>query len=44
MPSLHFRFITGDTGELFSFSVGREGIFFFASPFEVALLWPGLQA
>lgn len=44
MPTLHFRIITGDGGDVVSFNVDSEGAFLFVWPFELALLWPGVSA
>lgn len=43
MPTLHFRFIPNDASAA-SFHVDHEGIFLYVWPFELALLWPGVQA
>ena len=43
MPSLHLRFITSDQCGTVSFHYDKEGIFLFVWPFEVALIWPGVQ-
>jgi len=43
MPSLHFRFIPSSPGAA-SFQVDHEGVFLYVWPFELALLWPGVQA
>lgn len=43
MPSLHFRFIPKSPGAL-SIGIDHEGIFLYLWPFELALLWPGVQS
>jgi hypothetical protein len=43
MPSLHFRFLPASPGA-FSIQVDHEGIFLYLWPFELALLWPGVQS
>ena len=45
MPNLHFRIITDDHGcGAISFHVDHEGAFLFIWPFELALLWPGVES
>lgn len=44
MPSLHFRFILRDQGHVVSFHWDHEGVFLWVWPFELALLWPGVQS
>jgi hypothetical protein len=46
MPTLHFRFIpTNDTGaSVVSIHADKEGVFLWVWPFELALLWPGVQS
>lgn len=46
MPSLHLRFIPNNDGgcSVVSFHVDREGMFLWVWPFELALLWPGVQS
>lgn len=46
MPSLHFRFLPtpADEGSVVSFHVDHEGAFLWVWPFEIALLWPGVQS
>lgn len=46
MPSLHFRFIPkcDGGGGVISFHVDKEGAFLWVWPFELALLWPGVQS
>lgn len=44
LPSLHLRFITNDAGPVASFHADHEGVFLWVWPFELALLWPGVQA
>lgn len=44
MPTLHLRFLPQDP-DAFSFHVDKkEGIFLYLWPFELALLWPGVQS
>lgn len=43
MPSLHFRIVEITAGSYFSFEVNHEGVFLFACPFEVALIWPWVE-
>lgn len=44
MPSLHFRFIPRNPEGVVSFHHDNEGIFLWVWPFELALLWPGVQS
>jgi hypothetical protein len=46
MPTLHFRFLPNpaDQGSVVSFHVDNEGMFLWVWPFELALLWPGVQS
>ena len=46
MPSLHFRFIPKDDGvnSPISIQIDKEGLFLWLWPFELALLWPGVQS
>jgi hypothetical protein len=45
MPSLHFRFVANCDGtSVVSLTWGEEGIFLYVWPFELALLWPGVQS
>lgn len=46
MPSLHFRFIPRDDGSSSPVSIhmDKEGLFLWLWPFELALLWPGVQS
>lgn len=44
MPSLHLRFIVNSDGGVISFHIDKEGIFLWVWPFELALLWPGVQS
>jgi hypothetical protein len=46
MPTLHFRFRPNptDEGGVVSFHVDKEGAFLWVWPFELALLWPGVQS
>lgn len=44
LPSLHLRFITNDAGPVASIHADHEGVFLWVWPFELALLWPGVQA
>ena len=44
MPTLHLRFIWNDGGDVVSLHADHEGAFLFVWPFELALLWPGVQS
>lgn len=45
MPSLHLRFIPRNPGpEALDFHMDKEGAFVWLWPFELALLWPGVQS
>jgi hypothetical protein len=44
MPSLHLRFIPQSPGAFSIHMDKKEGIFLYLWPFEVALLWPGVQS
>lgn len=44
LPTLHFRTIWNDTqGGVISCYTTEEGLFLFVWPFELALLWPGVE-
>lgn len=43
MPSLHLRFLPNSPAA-FSIEINGEGCFLFLWPFELALLWPGVQS
>jgi hypothetical protein len=40
MPTFDFYFVDGECPSFFSFEIGKEGIFLFISPLQLALLWP----
>lgn len=45
LPSLHFRFVANcDGSNVVSLHKDHEGIFLYVWPFELALLWPGVQS
>jgi hypothetical protein len=44
MPSLHFRFLPQSPGAFSIHMDKMEGIFLYLWPFELALLWPGVQS
>lgn len=44
MPKLCFRIVEITAGVLLSFEINHEGAFLFLCPFEIALLWPGVEA
>lgn len=44
MPTLHFRIITNVDCNAASLHVDHEGLFLFIWPFELALLWPGVES
>lgn len=44
MPTLGFRIVEITAGTWFSFEVNHDGVFLFLCPFEIALLWPGVEA
>jgi len=45
MPSLHLRFIPRDPSpSVVNIHMDKEGVFLWLWPFELALLWPGVQS
>ncbi|WP_422834336.1 hypothetical protein [Variovorax sp. HJSM1_2] len=43
MPTLDFYVVENCGTNLFSFSVGTEGVFLFIAPLQFAILWPWVK-